>query len=82
MSALHSDEARAFLELLFDGRSRHVSELIEQVGGSSLGMSLTRNKINTTLAELSVPFTVHSEFKPRVGERPHGIYYSLQRAAR
>ena len=78
---LISDEAsRGFFELLLTEESVHVTQVVERVGGSSLSVSLKRNYLNRLLAEAGVPLMVHSEFRPKQGDQPLGIYYSLTKA--
>ena len=81
MAALPSDSARELLELLADGSELHVTQIASQIGGTSLSVSLLRNAVNRSFEQLNTDLYVHSEFKPKLGDRPLGIYYCLTRTS-
>ena len=81
MAALPNESARELFELLADGSEQHVSQIASQIGGTALSVSLLRNAVNRTFDQVGSDLYVHSEFRPKQGERPLGIYYYLTRSS-
>jgi DNA-binding transcriptional ArsR family regulator len=81
MAIVPHDSARELFELLADGSELHVSQIASRIGGTSLSVSLLRNAVNRAFEQSQSDLYIHSEFRPKIEDRPLGIYYCLTRSS-